>query len=94
MALLFLWPLGLGAVPFGLLAWGAGPRLPLGGLRMYHGGVITLAAGSCMAGIFEIYGTASEWVAVYWLVGGFLLLGASLRMVYWIRRERKEGSRG
>lgn len=71
---MFLFPLLLGALPF-LLLW----RLPSvrypGTMARYayHSGLAALTLGSCLTGIFEIYGSAAPLVKVYWVVGGILL---------------------
>ena len=66
---LCLWPLLLGALPFWL--WGRGWRE---GRRFWHAGVITLAAGSAVMGVLEIYGTDSALTVVYFAAGVLLLL--------------------
>ena len=77
MVFLFLFPLLGGALPYGLmllLKARAPGRVPA---NLFNSGVATLTAGSCVQGIFEIYGTSSPYVAAYWWAGAALLaLGA------------------
>ena len=42
--------------------------------------VATLAIGSCLTGIFEIYGTTSDYVTLYWILGAGLALVAAARL--------------
>lgn len=71
---MFLFPLLLGALPF-LLLW----RLPSAGYPgtmaryAYHSGLAALTLGSCLTGIFEIYGSTAPLVKAYWVGGGILL---------------------
>lgn len=50
---------------------------------LWGAGLTTLTAGSLFRGVLEIYGTASRLGAVYWVVGGALLL-AALACRLWI----------
>ena len=34
--------------------------------------VMTLTAGSCLTGVFDIYGTTSDYTKLYWIAGAFL----------------------
>jgi len=87
MVLLFLFPLLLGAVPFSLLAR-AGILPPDAARRDYHAGIATLATGSCLSGILAIYGTASPYLRLYWIVGLVLLLSGMVRFLL-SRRHRR-----
>lgn len=82
MVLLFLYPLAGGLLPF--LAISQSSRLP-GPARisrnLYHGGLATLCMGSCIAGVLEIYGTSSPYLAVYWVVG-CVLTGVAVALYY------------
>ena len=77
MVFLFLFPLLGGALPYGLI-WLFRVRVPRRlAANLINSGVATLTAGSCLRGIFDIYGTASVFVTVYWWAGtAFLALGA------------------
>jgi hypothetical protein len=82
MIFLFLFPLLGGALPHGaiLLLGARAPRRVAANL--YNSGVATLAVGSCLQGIFEIYGTSSPCVAAYWWAGGALVaLGAAAHLL-------------
>ncbi len=72
MVYLFLFPLLGGTLPYGamLLLGARPPRRPAANL--FNAGIATLAVGSLMAGIFEIYGTDSSFLSVYWWAGGAL----------------------
>lgn len=53
------------------------PYAPVRGA--YNAGIATLTVGSCLTGVFEIYGSVSPLTSVYWYVGGILMLiGAGL----------------
>ena len=68
-----LFPLLLGSLP-ALVLRGAG-RFPSNAVRrLLSAGVATLALGSCMTGVFEIYGSPSPLTWVYWCAGAALLL--------------------
>ena len=66
MIFLFAWPLLLGALPCFLLKRDIG--------RLWNDGVLLMTAGSLLAGIFEIYGTASTLTIWFWAAGGLLLV--------------------
>ena len=73
----FGFPLVGGALPFAALSlWGRGayPRAVPAGL--YHAGVATLAVGSIVCGVLEIYGTTNALSRVYWIAGVCLVLAA------------------
>lgn len=83
MVLLPLWPLLGGVFPFLLLA-----RLRVHTAQLtrclWHAGLITLSAGSLMTGVFEIYGSMSSLVRVYWIAGAGLI-AAGLADFLWCR---------
>ena len=66
MIFLFAWPLLLGVLPCFLLKRDIG--------RLWNDGVLLMTAGSLLAGIFEIYGTASTLTIWFWAAGGLLLV--------------------
>lgn len=40
----------------------------------YHCGIATLTVGCCLTGVFEIYGSVSNLVKIYWIAGTLLCL--------------------
>lgn len=74
MMLLGAWPFLLGTVPFLIFFKKGRILVPRRGISAYHCGVITLTVGSCMTGVFEIYGSSCEYSMVYWLAGGLMIL--------------------
>ena len=42
--------------------------------KLYHAGIATLATGSLVAGVLEIYGTTNPLATCYWYVGAALCL--------------------
>lgn len=88
MILLFLFPLLLGALPALALTLLPGSRAPGPAVRtLWNSAVATLALGSCLTGIFAIYGTTAPLVTVYW-VAGLGLLAAALGL-YLLRGLRE-----
>lgn len=83
MALLPLWPLLGGALPFGVMA-----RLHVRPAQLtrclWHAGLTALTMGSLMTGVFEIYGSMSSLVRVYWTAGA-CLMAAGLADFVWCR---------
>ncbi len=75
MVLLFAWPLALGVVP-ALVCMLRGVRVPVAVRQLWACGVMTLAMGSCLQGVLEIYGTTSGLVAWYMPTGVALLTAA------------------
>lgn len=74
MAYACLFPLVLGAIPFGM-AFMQGKSCPTPwALRLWHSGVVTWTVGSIIEGVLEIYGTTNHLTIVYWVAGGALLL--------------------
>lgn len=81
MAYACLFPLMLGAIPFGAAAL-RGSRLPgLWARRLWHSGVATLTVGSIIEGVLAIYGTTNRLTAAYWLVGGAMLIVSAAAVV-------------
>ncbi len=80
MICFFAYPLVLGALPYAAIA--LSKRLPLPEKRaagVWDCGVTTLAVGSCLRGVLEIYGTTSSYTALYAPVGiALLAVGAIL----------------
>ena len=67
-------------------------RLPIpkrGSSNLYHSGIATLTIGSCLRGIFDIYGTTSDFIFLYWLVGGGMILSAVLIYGYEFKSQLK-----
>lgn len=83
MIYLFAYPLLLGALPSALI--GLVKRLPLPSQHTadaWDCGITTLSVGSCVTGVFEIYGTTSSYTTAYWPVGLSLLLAGFLLYVH------------
>ena len=81
MICLPLYPLLLGVLPFYILR----RKIPDGWARqVWHCGVATAMAGSCLTGIFEIAGTHMPYTAAFLLVGAILLL---LAIVLYLARR-------
>ena len=84
---LFLYPLIGGASVFAIL-WVTGFKYPSGApVIVYHCGIATLTVGSCLDGIFEIYGSVSAYVIYYRIIGIMLIavsaiLCAIFRVIY------------
>ena len=83
MVFLFLFPLIGGVLPFTILA--LIKKIPYPGAvsrNLYHSGLATLAIGSCVIGILEIYGTTSALVIAYPMAGVLLLFGGIIVYVF------------
>ena len=70
----FLFPLVGGVIPFSFLAISGRPEPSVLSRCLYGSGIAALTAGSIFRGVLEIYGTTSRLSAVYWLLGGSLVL--------------------
>lgn len=83
MVYLFLFPFLGGLIPYSLLVYNKGSVLP-GRLsaNLHHLGIATLAVGSCIKGILDIYGTTSPYIPVYWVAGGVMIFSGILNYVY------------
>lgn len=46
--------------------------------NLYHCGIMTLSVGSVFRGVLEIYGTTNQLSAVYFIVGGAMLVGGTV----------------
>ncbi len=69
MVYLFAFPLVGGAIPYALILL-LRARVPgRVSANLYHSGIATLTVGSCLSGVLQIYGTASQNLAAYWWVG-------------------------
>lgn len=58
------------------------PRPSSTAVQLWNFGLSALTVGSLFSGALEIYGTTSRLTAVYWLLGGTLLLLALLMMLF------------
>lgn len=78
MEYLCLIPLIGGVLPFLILRLRPSLILPSSISRAIYGsGIAALTIGCCLKGIFDIYGTSSNFI-VYYAFGGFLLIGIAL----------------
>jgi len=80
MIFLFAWPLMCGALPYALIARFNHVTSPHGawGRLAHHGAVATATVGACLTGVFQIYGTSSEWVSLYWAAAVLLAVIAGV----------------
>ena len=87
MVYLFLFPLLGGVLPFFLLPLIPSARFPsLPARYAYHSGLAALTVGSCLSGIFEIYGIIVPLVKLYWIVGLCLTL---LGVVFYLAQVKR-----
>ena len=70
-----------GSAPQGPRGWWAG--------MAYHGAVACATVGACVTGVFQIYGTSSAWVSVYWAAAILLAVTAAVIMVMGQRDQAK-----
>ena len=56
--------------------------------RVWRAGVWTLAFGSLMTGVFEIYGSPSPLTVIYWPVGAALLIAGGAMWAAEARRKK------
>lgn len=83
MMFFFAVPLVGGLLPAILLASLRGARLPRRLARdAWASAVATLTVGCCLAGVFEIYGTTSDYVLIYAVAGGALAAVAAGAYVF------------
>jgi hypothetical protein len=86
MIFLFLVPLLGGVLPALLLRLLPRLRRPAAAARrLWNSAVAALTLGTCLTGVFEIYGAPSALVRVYWWAGGALLAAA---LIAWLRPRR------
>ena len=76
----FALPLALGALPWALALW-MGRRVPEGGPGLWNAAVLTLALGSVLRGVLDIYGTTNRLLAVYPIAAAVLALLALARLL-------------
>lgn len=91
MVWLFAFPAFLGALPCAVI--GLSQSLPLPSRQAagaWDCGVMTLALGSCVRGVLDIYGTSSGYVAVYLPAGLVLLSAGFLLYLRGLRRAKKQ----
>lgn len=70
MIYMFLFPLLGGVFPF--LAVSFIHHLPHPcrlSANLYNSGIATLTVGSCLQGVLDIYGTSSDYMIAYWILG-------------------------
>lgn len=91
MVCICAYPLVLGVLP-ALLGSRHGLSVPSASRELWACGVMTLAMGSCLRGVVEIYGTTSSLLAPYLPVGVGLLLVALVAGIW--RRVSAPSPRG
>lgn len=70
MIFMFAFPLLGGVVPFSIIAKKDGAGFPDAlSYNLYNAGIETLTLGSCMKGVFDIYGSSSIYLPIYWIAG-------------------------
>ncbi len=74
----FAFPLVLGTAPYLLLSYRRVRIRSAAAQSIWHAGVATLTVGSIVNGALQIYGTTNPLTAVYWILGGAMLLLASV----------------
>lgn len=82
MVLLFLFPLVAAIPPFVLPFFKFLPSPTKTVRNMWALGTATLTVGSCLKGVFDIYGTTSSFVGIYWYIGG-LMTACSVIFYLW-----------
>lgn len=83
----FALPLVLGALPWCAMSLRPRRAMCQGAAQIWDSGVLTLAVGSVMRGVLDIYGTTNRLAAVYPAVGAVLLLAGA---VWWIRSGKQQ----
>ena len=83
----FALPLILGALPWCSMSLRPRRAMCQGAAQLWDSGVLTLAVGSVMRGVLDIYGTTNRLAAVYPVVGTVLLLAGA---VWWIRSGKQQ----
>ena len=74
---MFFIPFILGVIPYGIdLLWIKKRGKVREAIYAYNLGILTWTMGSMLKGIFQIAGTASSYVRIYWLVGMILIIAA------------------
>lgn len=71
----FALPLALGALPYAVLL-GKGRAIQILTLNLWDGGILTLAVGSVMRGVLDIYGTTNRLMAGYPIAAAVLAVAA------------------
>lgn len=82
MVWLFLFPLIGGALPAAVFTALRCAAVSQWIRRIWRAGVATLTVGSCMTGIFEIYGSDAPLLTWYWYVGFFWILIAAMAYLF------------
>lgn len=89
MVWLFAFPLIGGVLPTAIFTFS---RLAVPHKQVrdaWRAGIATLSVGSCMTGIFEIYGSASPLVALYWFVGLLWIVGSGIVFLFSCYRNKR-----
>lgn len=97
MVFLFIFPLLGGALPYYLIGKINAMVFPdRVSMNIYNSGVATLAVGSCLEGVLQIYGTSSGLVNAYWITGlAMSLLGLGMyirKMTFQIHSDHEQRS--
>ena len=84
----FAFPLVLGVLPLLLIGMRHAPYPSRVARSALHAGIAALTVGSLSTGVLEIYGTTNPLTAVYWIVGGALVLLGAILYLCSLRRDR------
>jgi len=74
MVYMFLFPLIGGLVPFVFIRFTPAPFPGRFSQNAYNSGIAALTLASLLRGVFDIYGTISNYVKLYWILGIFLTI--------------------
>ncbi len=92
MVYMFFFPLLGGAAPFAAIGLNHRLRFPGRFSRnAYHSGIAALTVGSALRGALEIYGTSSDYMAVYWIAGIALAVLGAFAYLFSVLHCRKKG---
>jgi len=95
MTWLFLFPLLFGTAVYMILFMTGIPRRPSSAaIAVYGSGIAAVTTGSALTGVFEIAGTSSPYLPVYWITGfGLMAAGVLVQYLASLRKpHRSSGS--
>ena len=88
----FAVPLRLGTIVLFLIALRAGRFPNSGSLLYWNCGVAALTIGLLFNGVLDIYGTTNQWIIVYYIAAGILLVTGIVLYLYSDKKDLQPAS--